>query len=184
MVSYRDRSVLMLHKLHQSPITTIAATESFCVTAAEDKYIRVCPLDFQSFFLHCMHEAVPQGVDLTAGDGLKVLSYTADGTIGQLDMQTQGFDVIHRAHASRIVDGAVSVLYEELVTVTEDGFIKIWSINTMRQHTEFFSGTYAERFSSRAYHDLDEVVIFSRRSVVFAPIDSFRPQSITKTIHL
>ncbi|CAD7955258.1 unnamed protein product, partial [Amoebophrya sp. A25] len=140
VVSYRERSVLMLHKLHSTPIVAIAATESFCVTAAEDRYIRVCPLDFQCFVLHCMHEATPKGLDLTP-DGSRVLSYTADGTIGVLDMNTQAFDVVHRSHASQIADAAASVLYEELVTVTKDGFIKIWNLNTMRQHTEFFSGT-------------------------------------------
>ncbi|CAD7966740.1 unnamed protein product [Amoebophrya sp. A120] len=139
VVSYKDRQVLMLHKLHNSPITAISATDSFCVTAAEDKYIRVCPLDFQSFFLHCMHEAVPKGIDLSLS-GTKVLSYCADGTIGQLDLQTQAFDVLHRSHAGKIKDACVSHLFEEICTVTEDGFIKIWNLNTMRQHTEFFSG--------------------------------------------
>eukprot|EP00392_Amoebophrya_sp_AT5.2_P009899 g9930.t1 len=71
------------------------------------------------------------------GDGPSIRLWYAPAQTGPT------IDVIHRAHASRIVDGAVSVLYEELVTVTEDGFIKIWSINTMRQHTEFFSGNDA-----------------------------------------
>ena len=84
MVSYKDRTVLMLHKLHDCPIQAISATESYCVTASSDKYIRVCPLDFQSFFLHCYHEAPLSGVDLTT-DGMKVfICYDTDFTVGVL----------------------------------------------------------------------------------------------------
>ena len=64
----------------------------------------------------------------------------ADGSIGILDMKTQAYEVVHRAHAAAITNSACCLMHEELVTVTEDGFIKIWNLSTMKQHTEFCSG--------------------------------------------
>ena len=106
MVSYRNRTVQALHKLHENRVTSIAANESFCVTASLDKYVRVCPLDFHSFYLHCLHEAEVTGIDLTK-DGSKLLSCTKDGSIGILDMSKQIYEVVHRSHAAKINDGAV-----------------------------------------------------------------------------
>ena len=142
VIDYKSKEVLVLHKLHNAPISSIRANEGFCVTASVDKYIRVCPLDFQSFYMHCMHDAEVCGVDLTA-DGLKVLSCCKDGSIGVLDMNTQYYEVIHRSHAAKVNDCIFSPGFDEIVTCTADGYIKVWNRVNNKQNTEFHSGTDA-----------------------------------------
>lgn len=112
---------------------------------------------------------------------MKLLSATIDGTVGVLDMQTQLFNVIHRSHSAPINDGSVSSLYEELVTVTEDGYIKIWNLNTLKQHTEFFSGNDPPRCV--ASHPKRHLVAVGYRSGFVRVFDVDGPAVVAELQH-
>jgi len=135
-LSYKDRKVQVVHQLHNAAITAVCACEGFVVTASADKYVRVWPLDFKSYIMHAMHESSVVGVDITV-DGLQVLCSTADGSVGLLDMQTRNYVDLVRTHSGIISDAAVSLLYQEVVTSSHDGTLKVWSLTTMSQTYEF-----------------------------------------------
>jgi hypothetical protein len=46
-----SKELQVIYKVHNGPITSILVNESFCVTGAEDSYVRVWPLDFSDYFL-------------------------------------------------------------------------------------------------------------------------------------
>lgn len=135
-LSYRDRKVLEAYQLHAEAITWMCANEGFVVTASVDRYVRVWPLDFKSYYLQAIHDSSVVGVDITP-DGLKVLCSTADGSVGMLDMKSHHYKLLLKTHSSVIVDAAISEYYNELATVSKDGTLKVWSLPTMNQTHEF-----------------------------------------------
>ena len=42
---------MAVHQLHMGPINAIAVHEGFAVTASDDKFMRVWPLDFTDYLL-------------------------------------------------------------------------------------------------------------------------------------
>eukprot|EP00441_Pelagodinium_beii_P032413 CAMPEP_0197643076 /NCGR_PEP_ID=MMETSP1338-20131121/16530_1 /TAXON_ID=43686 ORGANISM="Pelagodinium beii, Strain RCC1491" /NCGR_SAMPLE_ID=MMETSP1338 /ASSEMBLY_ACC=CAM_ASM_000754 /LENGTH=1835 /DNA_ID=CAMNT_0043216291 /DNA_START=42 /DNA_END=5549 /DNA_ORIENTATION=- len=135
-LSYRDRKVQAVYQLHTEAITWMCANEGFVVTASADRYVRVWPLDFKSFYLHAIHESPVVGVDITA-DGMQVLCSTADGSIGVLDMQSHLHQPVLRSHNAPIADGAISEHFKELATVCCDGTLKVWSVPSLSLTYEF-----------------------------------------------
>jgi len=135
-LSYRDRKVQAVYQLHNSAITSLCANDGFVVTASADRYVRIWPLDFKSFYLHAMHDAPVIGVDISV-DGLKVVCSTSDGSVGVLNMQSHDYEDLVRSHGAPIADVAFSRLFLELATVSDDGTLKVWSLATMTQTHEF-----------------------------------------------
>lgn len=133
---YKDKSVQAVYQLHHQAITSLCANEGFVVTGSADNYIRVWPLDFQSFYLHAKHDSEVCGVDVTI-DGLRVACSTASGAVGMLDMKSHAYSELVRSHSSPISDASLSISFEELVTICQDGTVKIWSLATMKQTYEF-----------------------------------------------
>lgn len=50
-MNYVRRQIVAVHQLHLAPINAIAMHDGFCVTASDDKFMRVWPLDFSDFLL-------------------------------------------------------------------------------------------------------------------------------------
>ena len=69
----------------------------FCVTASEDKNLRVWPLDFAEFNLQCKHQSVVCSVDISQ-DGLLVVCGTLEGSIGLVDKSNHSYKTLTRAH--------------------------------------------------------------------------------------
>lgn len=135
-LSYKERKVQVVYQLHNAAITSICANEGFVVTASADKYVRVWPLDFKSYYLHALHDSPVIGVDLSV-DGLQVLCSTADGSVGVLNMQSHQYaDLVH-THGAVISDAAISLFFQEVVTASRDGTLKVWSLTSMLQTEEF-----------------------------------------------
>jgi len=135
-LSYRSRKVQVVRQLHNAAITAICANEGFVVTASIDRYVRVWPLDFQSYYLHALHEASLVGVDISV-DGLQILCSTTDGAVGMLDMQNQDYKDLVHTHGALISDAALSIFFQEVVTASRDGMLKVWSLSSMTQTYEF-----------------------------------------------
>mmetsp|Transcript_7175 Transcript_7175/g.15656 ORF Transcript_7175/g.15656 Transcript_7175/m.15656 type:complete len:1314 (+) Transcript_7175:96-4037(+) len=135
-LSYNDRTVQAVFDLHNEAILDLCANESFVVTGSADKYVRVWPLDFNSFYLHAMHDAPITGVDMTV-DGTKILCSTSDGTIGVLNLQNHQYTDLVHSHKARIIDAAASHHFQEVATISSDGALKVWSLPSMSQTYEF-----------------------------------------------
>lgn len=135
-ILYKERKVQVVYQLHDAAITGICANEAFVITASADKYVRVWPLDFKSYYLHALHASSVSGVDLTV-DGLQVLCSTADGSVGLLSMQSHDYiDFVH-THGEMICDADISLFFQEVVTAAQDGTLKVWSLASMTQTHEF-----------------------------------------------
>lgn len=50
-VNYGKRQLDCVYQLHTGAINAIQINEGFCVTASDDKFVRVWPVDFSDFFL-------------------------------------------------------------------------------------------------------------------------------------
>jgi len=135
-LSCKDYSVQAVFPLHDGAILGVSANESCVITASADKFVRVWPLDFKSFYLHAKHDSPVVGVDLSV-DGLHVSCCMADGSVGVLDLQSHAYLNLAHSHGSSIADAAISQTFQELATVSIDGTVKIWSLESMAQTHEF-----------------------------------------------
>ncbi len=137
-VNYQTKLMECVYRLHDAAIHSIAVNEGFCVTGSEDKYLRVWPLDFSDYFLEAQHEGPVQSVDVSP-DGLKLVVGTSSGTLGVLDVSSHNYHTLLRSHTDKIHACALdpSDLREEFGTVSADGTIRFWSLNTLEQLYEF-----------------------------------------------
>jgi len=155
-LSYNDRTVQAVFDLHSEAILDLCANESFVVSASADKYVRVWPLDFNSFYLHAMHDAPVTGVDITA-DGMKIICSTSEGTVGILNLKSHEYlDMVH-SHKANIVDIAASLHFSEVATISTDGALKVWSLPLLTQMYEF--NVSEDTLTCLAFHPADRHII-------------------------
>ena len=50
-VNYGRRTLERIYQLHTGAINQLALHEGFCVTASDDRFLRIWPLDFSDFLL-------------------------------------------------------------------------------------------------------------------------------------
>lgn len=55
-MSYHSRNLLCVLKLHDGPILSLTAKESYVITGSADKLLRLWPLDFSDFLMEAAHE--------------------------------------------------------------------------------------------------------------------------------
>ena len=183
-VNYETRELECVFRLHDAAIHSIAVNEGFCVTASADHYLRLWPLDFSDFFLEAQHKGAVTSACVSP-DGLNVGVGTAGGTIGVLDVGTHAYHTLLRAHTSDIHDMAVrqpppgmhadasglgvgvdatgntsassgDAFSAELATVSSDGFIRVWSLDTWDPLYEFESPGQVP--TAVAFHPYDHVI--------------------------
>jgi len=65
-VDYATRAVLAIFRLHDGGINALVVTPTLCITASDDGFTRVWPLDFSVYFLETAHEGRVASVALTA----------------------------------------------------------------------------------------------------------------------
>jgi WD repeat-containing protein 90 len=57
-IGYETRSLLCVLRLHDGPIRALAVHEGFAVTASEDCWVRLWPLDFSDYLMEASHTTV------------------------------------------------------------------------------------------------------------------------------
>ncbi|RHY17122.1 hypothetical protein DYB28_000206 [Aphanomyces astaci] len=155
VVDYDSMALTCVYKLHDGPIHCLRVNEGFCVTGAADGYLRVWPLDFSDFYLEASHEAPVASVDLSV-DGLHALIGCVNGTIGMLEISTQQYTTVVRAHTGAITALALSPRSDSFVTTSTDGTIRVWDVTTGTQTYEFQDDDRAA--TAIAYHPRRDVV--------------------------
>ncbi|RHY89159.1 hypothetical protein DYB35_007935 [Aphanomyces astaci] len=155
VVDYDSMALTCVYKLHDGPIHCLRVNEGFCVTGAADGYLRVWPLDFSDFYLEASHEAPVASVDLSV-DGLHALIGCVNGTIGVLEISTQQYTTVVRAHTGAITALALSPRSDSFVTTSTDGTIRVWDVATGTQTYEFQDDDRAA--TAIAYHPRRDVV--------------------------
>lgn len=136
VVGFESLSLLEVVQLHDGPISSISINEGFCITGAADHFVRVWPLHFKEFFLESKHEGEVGFVDLSP-DGLKVAIGSVDGIIGMLDITSQSYSPILRAHYDSIHDIAFRPAAREFATASEDASVRVWNLPDCQEIYDF-----------------------------------------------
>lgn len=145
-LSYADRSVLCALRLHESAITRVIATASFIATSSRDGLVRLWPHDFSDYLIEARHDSEVTDMLVTPGESPQVLCAQADGSLGELDMTSQSYLNLAKAHARPITDlafSSASFLNNSkgvCATCSQDGTIRIWDLEDLHYVSEFTSG--------------------------------------------
>ena len=90
-LNYGRRCLECVYQLHNAAINSLVVSEGFCVTASDDKFLRVWPVDFTDFFLEAEHEAPITSVGVS-GDGLQLAVGTENGSVRRSDARNTRID--------------------------------------------------------------------------------------------
>ena len=137
-VNYQKETHENQFKTNDGAIYSIAVNDAFCVTGSEDSFLRVWPLDFQEFFMEAQHEGTVNSVDVSP-DGLKVVCGTMYGSIGILDKSNQAYKTLLRSHTGNILGMDFHRVKQNIISISEDRTIRLWSTETLDEVYEFSS---------------------------------------------
>lgn len=148
-INYEQRALECIYQLHTGAINSLILHEGFCVTASDDKFLRVWPLDFTDYLLEAEHESAVTSLGIN-GDGLRVYIGTENGTIGGIDIPTHQYTTLMRSHNGAVNAVALDPIRPEMCSVASDGTIRIWALQSYQQLYEFDAPQ--EVVSCVAYH--------------------------------
>ena len=94
-VNYGKRQLERVFQLHDDRINDLRGSEGFAVTASDDGFLRVWPVDFSDFFLEAEHESAVTSCSVSA-DGLQVAAATKTGSLGVLDIPSYAYRTLLR----------------------------------------------------------------------------------------
>uniref|UniRef100_A0A8C3NHU3 WD repeat-containing protein 90 n=1 Tax=Geospiza parvula TaxID=87175 RepID=A0A8C3NHU3_GEOPR len=117
-------------------INSISMSLSFCATGSEDGYVRLWLLDFSAAVLEAEHEASVSSVCISP-DGHKVLSTTAAGSLGYLDVQARDYSTLMRSHGGSVLGFSLQDKGEQMATVSQDSTIRVWDLASRQQLYDF-----------------------------------------------
>ncbi|XP_039934861.1 WD repeat-containing protein 90 isoform X5 [Hirundo rustica] len=117
-------------------INSISMSSTFCATGSEDGYIRLWPLDFSAAILEAEHESSVSSVCISP-DSHKVLSTTATGNLGYLDVQARDYNTLMRSHKGSVLGFSVEGKWEQIATVSQDNTIRVWDLASRQQLYDF-----------------------------------------------
>ncbi|XP_053813526.1 WD repeat-containing protein 90 isoform X4 [Vidua chalybeata] len=117
-------------------INSISMSLTFCATGSEDGYMRLWLLDFSAAVLEAEHEASVSSVCISP-DSHKVLSTTAAGTLGYLDVQARDYNTLMRSHEGSVLGFSVEGKWKQIATVSQDSTIRVWDLASRQQLYDF-----------------------------------------------
>ncbi|XP_017600867.1 PREDICTED: WD repeat-containing protein 90-like, partial [Corvus brachyrhynchos] len=82
------------------------------------------------------HEAPVSSVCISP-DGHKVLSTTATGNLGYLDIQARDYNTLMRSHKDSVLGFSVEGRWKLIATVSQDNTIRVWDLTSMQQLYDF-----------------------------------------------
>ena len=154
-INYGKRCLECIYKLHSECINSVVLSEGFCITASDDKFVRVWPTDFSDFYLEVEHDAPVTNMSLSY-DGLQVAVGTSSGTIGYLDIPSHEYKTLIRSHSAVINDVAVDPMRKQFSTVSDDGSVRVWNFETCEQLFQF--DLPDQRVCCIAYHPQKPII--------------------------
>lgn len=135
-INYGKRVLECIYKLHSECVNCVVLSEGYCITASDDKFVRVWPTDFSDFYLEVEHDSPVTNMSLSQ-DGLQIAVGTANGTIGYLDIPSHEYKTLIRSHSAKINDVAVDPQRKQFSTVSDDGSVRVWNFETCEQLFQF-----------------------------------------------
>ncbi|XP_060030083.1 WD repeat-containing protein 90 [Erinaceus europaeus] len=119
-------------------IYSLSIQGALCAVGSEDGLLRLWPLDFSSVLLEAEHEGPVCTVSISP-DGQRVLSTTSLGQLGFLDVLSREYHVLVRSHTAPVLGFAMDGSQGQLATVSQDGTVRIWDLQTQQQLYDFVS---------------------------------------------
>ncbi|XP_056359041.1 WD repeat-containing protein 90 isoform X2 [Oenanthe melanoleuca] len=117
-------------------INSISISSTFCATGSEDGYMRLWLLDFSAAVLEAEHEASVSSVCISP-DSHKVLTTTASGNLGYLDIQARDYNTLMRSHKDSVLGFSVEGKWKQIATVSQDNTIRVWDLPSRQQLYDF-----------------------------------------------
>lgn len=66
-------------------------------------------------------------------DSHKVLSTTATGNLGYLDIQARDYNTLMRSHKDSVLGFSVEGRWKLIATVSQDNTVRVWDLTSMQQ---------------------------------------------------
>ncbi|KAJ8602148.1 hypothetical protein CTAYLR_003496 [Chrysophaeum taylorii] len=123
-LSYVDRSLLCVLRLHAAGISRVVATTEYVATASRDGLVRLWPLDFSDYLMEAEHESPV--IDVALDGRKKTLLCATASTLGSLDVETRSYSTLARNHVGPIRDISISDNHKLVASCGEDGTIRVW----------------------------------------------------------
>ena len=123
-VNYDSKELEGVFQLHEGAIFSITVTDRFFVTAAEDCFLRVWPLDFSEFLLETKTDSWVYSVAVNSSNSL-VAYGSSNCSLSILNMETKACKTIIWSHTSEIVGLEVQHSTGLLLTISLDNTFRI-----------------------------------------------------------
>ncbi|CAF3669977.1 unnamed protein product [Rotaria sp. Silwood1] len=117
-------------------ICAFTCTSNFSITGSNDGYVRVWSNDFTHVYIEAKHDQAICGL-MTSHDQTRVLIATVSGTLGILNLVNKEHINLIRAHTQYVTDIDYDDTRKQMISVGQDGTIRIWCFRTGKQLSEF-----------------------------------------------
>lgn len=151
---YDERRVIKIHRLlptkHSNGSTdkitmtngpsigicALTCTTNFCITGSNDGYVRVWSNDFSQVYIEAKHDQSICGL-IPSHDQTRILISTISGSLGILNLLNKNHTNLIRSHTQFVNDIDYDDTRKQLISIGEDGTIRIWCFHTGKQLSEF-----------------------------------------------
>ena len=143
-----ERRVLRRHHLAENisktsqssmDIGVLACTDNFRVTGSSDGRVRVWSKEFSQVYIEAKYDQAITGL-VVSHDQTRVLISTRSGLLGVLNLLNKVHRDLGHAHTKSLTDIDYDQRREQLISVGQDGTIRVWNSQTGQLMTEFTSG--------------------------------------------
>ncbi|CAF1001384.1 unnamed protein product [Adineta steineri] len=144
---YEEKRVITIHYLSDKlktnkeslfSISKLVCTDNFCLTGSKDGYVRVWSRDFTQVYIEAKYDQTISGLILSS-DQTRVLISTISGLLNILNLITKVHSNLMRTHTKFITDIDYDDTRKQMISVGQDGTIRIWNFRTGKQLSEFTS---------------------------------------------
>lgn len=151
---YDERRVIKIHRLlptkHSNGSTekitmangpsigvcALTCTNQFCITGSNDGYVRVWSNDFTQVYIEAKHDQAISGLR-TSPDQTRILISTVSGSLGLLNLVNKEHRNFLRSHTDFVADVDYDDTRKQMISIGDDGTIRIWCFATGKQLSEF-----------------------------------------------
>lgn len=141
-ILYDDKRIINIHHLSKKnssfTISTLTCTKHFSITGSYDGYIRIWSKDFSQIHIEAKYDQSISNL-ISSYDQTRILISTISGSINILNLVTKEHLNLMRTHMKSITDIDYDDTRKQMITVGQDGTIRIWCFRTGKQLSEFIS---------------------------------------------
>ncbi|CAF3407992.1 unnamed protein product [Rotaria sp. Silwood1] len=136
-VNHLSDKIIMNKELSFS-ISALTCTDNFFITGSYDGYIRVWSIDFSQIYIEAKYDQTICGL-ISSYDQTRILIVTISGSLNILNLITKSHLNLMHTHTKFITDIDYDDMRKQLISVGQDGTIRIWCFRTGKQLSEFTS---------------------------------------------